>query len=111
MGGGALPPVPDWKSYQVGSHTPELEKVQKMLKSMGLKVGQDKIFMFYFGHIRQAVQLLVPQDPWLRNEVWRFDRRQFGMADRPVLIRRLLSRGVVPGFSLAVVTAGAGKRA
>ena len=52
--------------------------------------------------------LLVPQDPWLRNEVWRFDRRQFGMADRPVLIRRLLSRGVVPGFSLAVVTAGAG---
>ena len=39
MGGGALPPVPDWKSYQVGSHTPELEKVQKMLKSMGLKVG------------------------------------------------------------------------
>ena len=39
MGGGALPPVPDWKSYQVGSHTPELEKVQRMLKSMGLKVG------------------------------------------------------------------------
>ena len=45
MGGGALPPVPDWKSYQVGSHTPELEKVQKMLKSMGLKVGQED---FYF---------------------------------------------------------------
>ena len=40
MGGGALPPVPDWKSYQVGSHTPELEKVQRMLKSMGLKVGE-----------------------------------------------------------------------
>ena len=42
MGGGALPPVPDWKSYKVGSHTPELEQVQKMLKSMGLKVGQEK---------------------------------------------------------------------
>ena len=39
MGGASLPPVPDWKSYQVGSHTPELEKVQRMLKSMGLKVG------------------------------------------------------------------------
>ena len=39
MGGAPLPPVPDWKSYQVGSHTPELEKVQRMLKSMGLKVG------------------------------------------------------------------------
>ena len=48
------------------------------------------------------------QDPWLRNEVWRFDRRQPDMADRPVLIRRLLTRGLVPGFSLAVVTAGAG---
>jgi len=82
MGGAPLPPVPDWKSYQVGSHTPELEKVQRMLKSMGLK------------------------DPWIRNEVWRFDRRQFGMADRPVLIRRLLTRGLKPGFALAVVTAG-----
>lgn len=39
MGGGALPPVPDWKSYKVGPHTPELEKVQRMLKSLGLKVG------------------------------------------------------------------------
>ena len=29
------------------------------------------------------------------------------MADRSVLIRRLLTRGLVPGFSLAVVTAGA----
>ena len=46
MGGGALPPVPDWKSYQVGSHTPELEKVQKMLKSMGLKVGQEDSLIY-----------------------------------------------------------------
>ena len=39
MGGGALPPVPDWKSYKVGPHTPELEQVQRMLASMGLKVS------------------------------------------------------------------------
>ena len=50
---------------------------------------------------------LLFQDPWIRNEVWRFDRRQPHMADRSVLIRRLLTRGLVPGFSLAVVTAGA----
>ena len=44
--------VPDWKQYKVGAHTPELEHVERMLKSLGLK------------------------DPWLRNEVWRFDNRQ-----------------------------------
>ena len=46
------------------------------------------------------------QDPWIRNEVWRFDRRHPDMADKPVLVRRLLTRGLVPGFCLAVVTAG-----
>jgi len=52
MGGGDFHyKVPDWKTYKVGPHTPELENVQRMLKSLGLK------------------------DPWLRNEVWRFDRR------------------------------------
>lgn len=55
---------------------------------------------------KKRITLLYFQDPWIRNEVWRFDRRQFGMADRPVLIRRLLSRGIKPGFALAVVTAG-----
>ena len=48
MGGGALPPVPDWKSYKVGSHTPELEQVQKMLKSMGLKVGQEDFHVLFW---------------------------------------------------------------
>ena len=38
-GGGAFPPVPDWKTYKVGPHTPELEQVQRMLASMGLKVS------------------------------------------------------------------------
>ena len=39
-GGGAFPPVPDWKTYKVGPHTPELENVQRMLSSLGLKVGR-----------------------------------------------------------------------
>ena len=39
MGGGEMPyKVPDWKIYQVGKHTPELEQVQRMLGSLGLKV-------------------------------------------------------------------------
>ena len=33
--------VPDWKIYQVGNHTPELQQVQRMLSSLGLKVSQD----------------------------------------------------------------------
>ena len=40
MGGGEMPyKIPDWKVYQVGKHTPELEQVQRMLSSLGLKVG------------------------------------------------------------------------
>ena len=31
--------IPDWKIYQVGKHTPELEQVQRMLSSLGLKVS------------------------------------------------------------------------
>jgi len=39
MGGGDFHyKVPDWKTYKVGPHTPELENVQRMLKSLGLKV-------------------------------------------------------------------------
>ena len=40
MGGGEMPyKIPDWKTYQVGKHTPELEQVQRMLSSLGLKVS------------------------------------------------------------------------
>ena len=85
-GGGNFPEVPDWRIYKVGPHTPELEQNARMLSSLGLK------------------------DPWARNEVWRFDRRNLGMADRPVLIRRLLSRGFFPGLGLAVVTAGTSEK-
>ena len=42
--------------------------------------------------------------------MWRFDRNQVSMADRPVLIRNLLMRGMKPGFALAVVTAGEFKK-
>ena len=38
MGGGDLPHIPDWRTYTVGEHTPELLKTQRMLKSLGLKV-------------------------------------------------------------------------
>ena len=48
MGGGDFHfKVPDWKTYKVGPHTPELENVQRMLKSLGLKVlfsVRDKLF-------------------------------------------------------------------
>ena len=93
--------VPDWKIYQVGKHTPELEQVQRMLSSLGLKVSWSCSNILERGEI-----IVMFQDPWIRNEVWRFDRRMPDMADRPVLVRRLLTRGMLPGFCIAVVTAG-----
>ena len=48
-GGNVKIPIPDYKIYKVGEHTPELLNVQKKLAARGLK------------------------DPWLRNEVWRYD--------------------------------------
>ena len=69
MGGGSIfPDIPGWIIYKVRPHTPVLEQNDRMLSSLGLK------------------------DPWASNEVWRYDRRYLGMADRPVLVRRLLSR-------------------
>ena len=101
MGGGEMPyKIPDWKTYQVGKHTPELEQVQRMLSSLGLKVSWSLII------ISDRTLIILLQDPWIRNEVWRFDRRMPDMADRPVLVRRLLTRGMLPGFCIAVVTAG-----
>ena len=78
-GGGTFPDIPDWRIYKVEPHTPELEQ--------------------------NAWMLLVSRIPELvMNEVWRFDKRNLGMADRPVLVRRLLSRGFFLGLGLAVVT-------
>ena len=44
MGGGSIPKIPDWRTYTVGEHTPELLKTQRMLKSLGLNVS------FMHGH-------------------------------------------------------------
>jgi len=57
----------------VGDHTPDLQRIERMLAAKGLK------------------------DPWIRNEVWRFDttmhgtwwerwRYSFGFAGRGFLI-------------------------
>ncbi len=76
------PKIPDWRIYTVGEHTPELLKNERMLKSLGLK------------------------DPWARNEVWRFDRRNhYGTPTNRV--PKVLSRGFAIGVGLAVVTAAA----
>jgi len=49
MGGGAHPPIPDYKKYKIDG-IKELEWVQNELAKKGLK------------------------DPWIRNEVWRFQQ-------------------------------------
>merc|ERR1712080_501373 len=82
--------VPDYKIYTVGDHVPELQKTQRMLASMKLK------------------------DPWIRNEVWRYDRRCEAntmilgktLADRTGRKLHVLLRGCGPGLALACVTAG-----
>ncbi|XP_076458423.1 NADH dehydrogenase [ubiquinone] 1 beta subcomplex subunit 3-like [Babylonia areolata] len=53
MGGGEKFQVPDWRSYKIDG-IPELEQTQRMLASRGLK------------------------DPWLRNEVWRYQKQNYG---------------------------------
>ena len=54
-GGGHFPPVPDWKTYKVGPHTPELEQVQRMLSSMGLKVSKMIKAMTGNGNVKCAI--------------------------------------------------------
>ena len=64
MGGGEMPyKVPDWKIYQVGNHTPELQQVQRMLSSLGLKVSQDT-------ERGDVEAMLGPLDPQRGLEVW-----------------------------------------
>ncbi|XP_071526939.1 NADH dehydrogenase [ubiquinone] 1 beta subcomplex subunit 3 [Panulirus ornatus] len=78
MGGGEPNfKIPDWRIYKV-ENVPELMQVQRALASHGLK------------------------DPWLRNEVWRFDTKQFGThAER---IKLCLFRGFKWGLIAAVAT-------
>uniref|UniRef100_A0A8J2S243 NADH dehydrogenase [ubiquinone] 1 beta subcomplex subunit 3 n=1 Tax=Daphnia galeata TaxID=27404 RepID=A0A8J2S243_9CRUS len=49
--------VPDYKKYKV-ENAPELVTVRNMLAQKGLK------------------------DPWLRNEVWRFDQNEYGTVNQ-----------------------------
>eukprot|EP00088_Acartia_fossae_P043285 TRINITY_DN4559_c0_g1_i1.p1 TRINITY_DN4559_c0_g1~~TRINITY_DN4559_c0_g1_i1.p1 ORF type:complete len:102 (-),score=11.91 TRINITY_DN4559_c0_g1_i1:141-446(-) len=83
MGGGHEFKIPDWRSYTIGEHTPQLLHTQKMLKSMGLK------------------------DPWLRNEVWRYDNRTVqGSGTKLDRIKSLFGfKHFCVGLGLAIVTA------
>jgi NADH-ubiquinone oxidoreductase B12 subunit family len=74
--------VPDWRTYTVGEHTPELLKNERMLKSLGLK------------------------DPWARNEVWRFDRTNPRYEVGSYKRLKVIYRGFAIGFGVAVITAG-----
>ena len=52
--------IPDYKIYVVNEHTPELQALEKKLAERGLK------------------------DPWIRNEVWRYDMRDRVMTNELV---------------------------
>ena len=53
--------IPDYRIYHVGDHTPRLQKIEKLLAAKGLK------------------------DPWIRNEVWRYDERMHGTPRSKIL--------------------------
>ena len=64
--------IPDYKKYVVDENTPELLKLQERLKAKGLK------------------------DPWIRNEVWRYDMREM-FVNYGERIRWTMGRGVLTG--------------
>ncbi|CAG5124333.1 unnamed protein product [Candidula unifasciata] len=66
--------IPDWKSYKVEG-IPDLELLQKRLKPLGLK------------------------DPWIRNEVWRYQEAGVGYQS---MLRKGL-RGTFRGLGYAIV--------
>jgi len=71
--------VPDWKIYKV-EDAPECVKVKEALARQGLK------------------------DPWGRNEVWRYDRKQFGTKGRRIYYA--FFRGFPIGFAAFLTTLG-----
>lgn len=83
MGGAKKIEIPDYKIYQVGPWAPELQDVERRLKAKGLK------------------------DPWLRNEVWRFDRRDFDSPRQRTI--RTVTRGLLPGIALAIIATAISK--
>ncbi|XP_040579796.1 NADH dehydrogenase [ubiquinone] 1 beta subcomplex subunit 3 [Lepeophtheirus salmonis] len=86
MGGGSLPhpPIPDWKSFTIGPHTPEILKYQKRLDRHGLT------------------------DPWIRNEAWRYDRTLWTPETHKIktAAKNMFYIGWKHGLAAAIVTAG-----
>ncbi|KAK7112256.1 NADH dehydrogenase [ubiquinone] 1 beta subcomplex subunit 3-like [Littorina saxatilis] len=77
MGGGEKFQVPDWRSYKVDG-IKELEKLQQMLAARGLK------------------------DPWIRNDVWRYTKENYGGQWRNAAIS--LGRGLKWAVAAMAVT-------
>uniref|UniRef100_A0A7R9DK69 NADH dehydrogenase [ubiquinone] 1 beta subcomplex subunit 3 n=1 Tax=Timema cristinae TaxID=61476 RepID=A0A7R9DK69_TIMCR len=69
--------VPDWRIYKVES-APELMQVKNLLAQKGLS------------------------DPWLRNEVWRYDRTKYMKPGRSAYL--FFFRGFKLGLGLTVLT-------
>lgn len=68
--------VPDYRIYKVAD-APPLAQVEKALASQGLK------------------------DPWLRNEVWRYDKKWGTQTER---FNKIFTRGFKYGFGAFVLT-------
>nr|CAH7754910.1 unnamed protein product [Callosobruchus chinensis] len=69
--------VPDYRIYKV-EDVPKLMATKRALESLGLK------------------------DPWLRNEVWRYNPKEFG--NESTNLRLLFFRGFKYGFAAFVAT-------
>ncbi|XP_054275453.1 NADH dehydrogenase [ubiquinone] 1 beta subcomplex subunit 3-like [Macrosteles quadrilineatus] len=69
--------IPDYRIYKV-EDAPELVRVQKELAKLGLK------------------------DPWLRNEVWRYNRKEFGTPSSKM--SAMFSKGFKYGLILFGIT-------
>ncbi|XP_013118231.2 NADH dehydrogenase [ubiquinone] 1 beta subcomplex subunit 3 [Stomoxys calcitrans] len=69
--------VPDASMYKV-ENVPKLVEVREALARQGLR------------------------DPWLRNEVWRYDAKQFGT--HATRLRAFMLRGFVWGLGLTAIT-------
>uniref|UniRef100_A0A0A9X636 NADH dehydrogenase [ubiquinone] 1 beta subcomplex subunit 3 n=1 Tax=Lygus hesperus TaxID=30085 RepID=A0A0A9X636_LYGHE len=70
--------IPDWTIYKV-EDCPELVRHRDNLALKGLK------------------------DPWIRNEAWRFNRKEFGSAGSRAL---LVFRGLKWGVLATIITVG-----
>jgi len=77
MGGHHVMKVPDWKTYKV-QNVPELMRVQEALAKKGLS------------------------DPWLRNEVWRYEQKEWGTVKSRW--QASLFRGFKYGFAAFLAT-------